>query len=97
MGGSKGRRRNNETGAAPDPSEIVRAVELAVIAQLQEQLEEAMTEHAIDRGRLAGALGLTRAMVDHVLDSPDATLHDLGALAAVLRISFRVTRYASGV
>ncbi len=55
-----------------------------------------MFEAVTSRDQLANGLGLTRAMVDHVLDSPDATLHDLAAIAAVFGVSFKITRYRSG-
>ena len=82
-------------GIAPAPNEIVRSTEIAVVEQIQEQIEETMEEASVTREQLASGLGLTRAMVDHVLDAPDATLHDLAAFAAVLGVSFKVTKYRS--
>lgn len=85
------------SGFSPAPVELVKSTEIAVVSQLQERIEDAMQAVSLTRDRLASGLNLTRAMIDHILESPDATLHDLCALAAVLGISFKVTSYRSGV
>jgi len=90
------RRNGQPAGPSPDPSEIVLSTEIAIIEQIQEQIEETMVEVGMTRDELAAALGLTRAMTELLLDGPGATLRDLAAVAAVLGISFKVTRYTSG-
>lgn len=92
----KARRNSDAGGFSPAPVDVVKSTEIALVSQLQEQIEAAMQASGVTRERLAAGLRLTRAMVDHILESPDATLHDLCALAAVLGISFRVTSYRSG-
>jgi ribosome-binding protein aMBF1 (putative translation factor) len=90
------RRRNSGSQPSPGPDEIVRSTEVAIIEQLQEQIEAAMEEGGLDRDDLAGALGVTRAMVELLLDGPGARLHDLAAVASMLGIGFRIERYQAG-
>lgn len=89
-------KRNASEGSAPNSSDVVRATEIGVVTQIQEQIESAMKAGSVSRDQLAGSLKLTRAMVDHILESPDAGLHDLSAIAAVLGLSFQVKGYPSG-
>ena len=85
------RRRNADDGLMQTPDEIVRTAAISVINQLQDEIEAAMTTRGVTHEKLAASLGLTPAMVRHILDSPDAELRDLTALASILGLTFRVT------
>lgn len=80
----------------PGPEEVIRSTEIALVSQLQEQIELAMESARITRRSLARNLAVPESTVDHILESPESTMRDLCALAVVLGISFKVTSYKSG-
>lgn len=89
--GGTGMRKNVGETFQPDLRASVGVAALKVIVQMQELVAKAMRQHGITEDFLASKLGLTDAMVRHVLESPTAKLEDVAALGVALGIDFQVS------
>lgn len=89
--GGSGMRKNVGDTFQPDLRASVGIAALKVIVQMQELVAKAMRQHHVTEEFLASRLGLTVAMVRHVLESPTAKLEDVAALGVVLGLDFQVS------